>query len=65
MFFYGAGDEARLHFDFFEIKINIRLGLALAANSPPDCWILFFEPLSTQTKKEADANASASFLWSG
>ena len=38
-FFQKAGDEARLHFCF--AKIMVRLGRALAANSPQDCWNLF------------------------
>ena len=46
------GDEARLHFDFYEIKIIVRLGQALAANSPPDCWNYFFEPVSRIIKKK-------------
>ena len=48
----SAGGETRLHFDFFEIKMNGLLGLALAVNSTPDCWILFFDPSSGQIKKK-------------
>ena len=45
---FGASDVTRLHFSF--AKIMVRLGPALAGDSPPDCRIVWFESLSL-TKK--------------
>ena len=59
----GAGDEARLHFCF--AKIMVRLGPALAANSPPDCWNLFSSRRHRIIKTKDHPNGWSLLLWSG
>ena len=44
--------ETRLHFLCFAKKIKVRLGLALAANSPQDCWNLFSSRRHRKIKKQ-------------